>query len=217
MSRESGPISFIICLILSFIITASYVLLKPVNERVVIKNTIIEKEVIVYLEPEPVEVIFEEPTDEVAITIDEPEPEVYLQELNSNFDITKPSNLTEEDLIRALGGIRNGLESTIPAIVEAEKTYGINSLYLTALLGYESGWGKYETGTNNIAGWKGNEGYWSDFDSRYECVMTISDGLINDFAVNNGSDIYSVASRYCPDYQYLETLLLIMSELESNL
>lgn len=176
------------------------------------KDLILEKEVVVYVEkesePEPVEVV-----EEYQETI----VHYYQQPLDYNFDVTIPSGYTTDDLYRSLGGIRKGIEDVVPAVVEAEQTYGINSLYLLAALGYESGWGEYESGYNNIAGWKGNGGYWSDFSSRYECVMTVANGLANDFVHDVGSDIYSVTQRYTPDEGYVDVLLQIMNQLQNNI
>ena len=145
------------------------------------------------------------------------EPIYYDQAIGYYFDITQPSGLTSEELAGALGDSRSGMYSVVDHIIEAEATYGINALYLTAVLGYESGWGRYETGWNNIAGWKGNGGTWSDFSSKYECIMTVADGLINDFVYTQGPYVGDIAQRYCPDYAYTETLLQIMSDLDYNL
>ena len=169
---------------------------------------VIEKEVIVYVEKE----VEPEPVETKAI------PEVYLQPINSDFDIMTPSNLSTDDLIRALGNARSGLHGCADAIIEAEQTYGVNALYLASVLGLESGWGKYEHGNNNIAGWKGGpNGTFSNFNSRYECVMTVARGLSTHFVNSVGSDISDVAIMYCPDYGYLDLLLQIMGELNNNL
>lgn len=169
---------------------------------------VVEKEVIVYVEKE----VEPEPVEAKAI------PEVYLQPINSDFDIMVSSGLSTDDLIRALGNARSGLHDCADAIVEAEQTYGVNALYLAAVLGLESGWGKYEHGNNNIAGWKGGpNGTFSNFNSRYECVMTVARGLSTHFVNSVGSDISDVAIMYCPDYGYLDLLLQIMGELNNNL
>lgn len=169
---------------------------------------VVEKEVIVYVEKE----VEPEPVEAKAI------PEVYLQPINSDFDIMVSSGLSTDDMIRALGNARSGLHDCASAIVEAEQTYGVNALYLAAVLGLESGWGKYEHGSNNIAGWKGGpNGTFSNFNSRYECVMTVARGLSTHFVNSVGSDISDVAIMYCPDYGYLDLLLQIMGELNNNL
>ncbi|MPM97338.1 hypothetical protein SDC9_144511 [bioreactor metagenome] len=167
-----------------------------------VNPVILEKEVIEYKEPEPI--------------IEEEILEKNLQPIDMNYDIMVKTNLTKEDLVRTLGGIRQGIEPYLDAIVEAEKVYGINSLYLTAALGYESGWGEYESGYNNISGWV-IDGQFYNFNSRYECIMTTAAGLVNDFVPDTGTNIVNVANRYCQDYGYLDTLLQIMSELQNNL
>lgn len=176
---------------------------------------IIEKEVAVSVEnanediPEIVE--YEE-------AVEEPDIYYYDQPLDYNFNIMMPSGYTSEELYRSLGGIRNGMESSIEAIIAAEDIYGINALYLLAMLGLESGWGTVESGTNNIAGWKGApDGSWSNYNSRYECIMDVSHGLVNDFVPDVGPYIYNIASRYTPDEGYIDKLLCIMYELKSNI
>lgn len=169
---------------------------------------VVEKEVIVYVEKE----VEPEPVEAKAV------PEVHLQPINSDFDIMVSSGLSTDDIIRALGNARSGLHDCADAIVEAEQTYGVNALYLAAVLGLESGWGKYEHGNNNIAGWKGGPNdTFSNFNSRYECVMTVARGLSTHFVNSVGSDISDVAIMYCPDYGYLDLLLQIMGELNNNL
>lgn len=182
--------------LLAIIMAVAFTLISSnLNTSTVAQNVIIEETI-----PEPIVII---------------EPET--QSINDSFDIMKPSNLSYDDLVRSLGNSRYGIESSLEAILNAEHIYGVNALYLTAVLGFESGWGEYETGLNNIAGWKGDHGNFSNFDSRYECIMTVAEGLTNDFILTQGSDIYNVSLRYCTDYLYLETLLQIMQELENNI
>lgn len=166
------------------------------------KEVIVEKEVIVYVEKE------EEPYYEQNINY---------QYLSGNFDIMQPSNMSSDDLVNALGESRSGLIPYADAIIEAEQVYGLNALYLAATLGYESGWGRYESGINNIAGWKDEYGGWKNFNSEYECIMTVANGLVNDFVVTQGSLLTNIVDRYCPDDGYLNMLLTLMYELQSNL
>lgn len=140
------------------------------------------------------------------------------QILNGDFDITKKSNLTVSDITKMLSGPRSKLQTEAQAIYDAEQKYGINALYLTALFGYESGWGKYSTGTNNIAGWKGGPGgTWSNFDSRYDCIMTVTKGLYESFVLTQGPRLERIVERYCPEEGYINNILTIMGNLESQL
>ena len=184
----------------------SYNLREELTTNVSLEN-VIEEEVETYDELEQ---------DDEGLIAEEPILEKNLQPIDRNYDIMIRTNLTREDLVRSLGGIRGGMKPYIDAIIEAEKIYGINSLYLISALGYESGWGKYESGYNNISGWVIN-GHFYNFNSKYECIMTTAAGLANDFIPDTGSDIVNVANRYCQDYGYLDTLLQIMSELQNNL
>ncbi len=170
-----------------------------------------EKEVV---PEEPVEVVQEEIVEEVVEEIVIQDIPYQWQPIDSNFNVFQPSYLNREELLYALGDIRSGLHSSVDSIILAEETYGVNALYLASVLGYESGWGVYENGWNNIAGWKGNYGNFSDFSSRHECIMTVAEGLTTNFQPDVGNRIADVAARYCPDYGYLNTLLQIMGELD---
>ena len=182
------------------------------EEPVEVIEEIIEEEVQV----EVVEEVIEEDMQVEEVTIIEDIPYQW-QPIDSNFDIFQPSYLNRDELIYALGDIRSGLHSSVDSIILAEEIYGVNSLYLASVLGYESGWGRYENGWNNIAGWKGNYGTFSDFASRHECIMAVAEGLVNTFQPKVGNRVGDVAVLYCPDYGYLDTLLTIMGELDYNL
>ena len=188
-----------------------------------------EKEVV---EEEPVEVIEENIEEDIVVeeVIEESVEEDIVEEvviiedipyqwqpIDSNFNVFQRSYLNSEELIYALGDSRSGLHSSVDSIIQAEEIYGVNALYLASVLGYESGWGIYENGWNNIAGWKGNYGNFSDFSSRHECIMTVAAGLANNFQPAVGNRVGDVATRYCPDSGYLDTLLIIMGELDYKL
>lgn len=169
---------------------------------------VIEKKIVVYVEKEPTE----GPTTEVISSIN-------YQYINGYFDVFLPSNYSHADLTNALGsGSRSGLTSIIDAVMEAEDIYGVNALYLLATLGYESGWGQYTSANNNLAGWKSSTtGGFKDFDSEYQCVMTVANGLANSFKDDVGNSLAGVTARYCPDPGYTDTLIQIMSELQYNI
>ena len=182
---------------------------KPILSTVFKEPLIIEKEVIVY---ETIEV---EPEEEV-------KPiktyENTAQALNGQFNIVQPSNLTVDEIAHMLRGPRANLQAQAQAIYDAEQVHGINALYLTAVLGLESGWGRHESGTNNIAGWKGGPGgTWSSFSSREECIMTIAESLSTSFVASHGPTLAGVTSRYCPEPGYLNMTLQIMGDLHRQL
>lgn len=225
MKKERFYIMLYLLTILLLILSSTYILFKynklkeqklELDMRYIGRSIdlprpkVIEKEVIVYVEKE------QESEPELAVA--DITPQINLQPINYNFDIMTPSNLKSEDVIRALGDVRKGLHTVADYIIQAEQTYGVNALYLTAVLGLESGWGKYEHGINNIAGWKGGpNGTFSNFESRYDCIMTVAEGLSTHFVDRVGSNISDVAIMYCPDYGYLDLLLQIMGELQNNI
>lgn len=137
-----------------------------------------------------------------------------VQSINYQFNVFQPSKYTEQDLTRMLGN-RNGLKPLVGAFVRAEKQYGVNSLYLMSTIGLESGWGRFESGRNNIAGWGGGSG-WYNFNSREECIMTVAKGLSTHYRPNVGTSLYNVSHMYCPESTYQNQLMQIMRELQSN-
>lgn len=226
--KKITGVGMVNALVLVFLIFSSGVLLsnnQPVQTRSITTNVeqrsefgsyfkepmIIEKEVIVYVEPEP-----------MVASIEEPEPiieEIIVQPIDGNFDIFTPSNYTYDDLYKALDeGPHAGLQHLIGAFMDAEDIYGVNALYLMSTIGWESGWGRYHSGYNNIAGWKGGPGgTWSDFDSEYDCVMTVAEALSTWYRETVGGSLSSVTSMYCPDPGYTDSILQIMYEQQSKI
>lgn len=141
---------------------------------------------------------------------------VNLQYSSEWFDVFTPSNLSEDDLYKSLGVSRSGLYDIVPAVVAAEDIYGVNAVYLLATIGYESGWGKYESGWNNVAGWKPN-GQWGNYESRYDCIMAVADGLYHSFLPDVGRTLGGVTWRYCKDPGYTSTIITIINELQNNI
>ena len=143
------------------------------------------------------------------------EEEVEAQEINLGFDILSESGYTTEDLIRMLNDeAHSGLLPYVDAIKKAEEKYGVNSLYLTCKLGLESGWGKYETGTYNIAGWMNNDGTWHNFSSPEDCVMTVARNLATTYKDTVGTSLGAVCSRYSTNPEYSYVLMDIMEEMQ---
>lgn len=151
---------------------------------------------------------FEEPESEAAAKIE--------QAIDINFDILVPSGLTSEELAKSIEGPSyDVMREYVDYFVEAEETYGVNSFYLMCKLGLESGWGKYESGENNIAGWRNYDGSYRDFSSVEECVMTVAKSLSTTYKDSVGSNIQDVCSLYCDNPSYTYALLDIM-ESRSN-
>ena len=143
------------------------------------------------------------------------EEEVEAQEIDLGFDILSESGYTAEDLIRMLNDeAHSGLLPYVDAIKKAEEEYGVNALYLTCKLGLESGWGKYETGTYNIAGWMNYDGTWRNFSSPEDCVMTVARNLATTYKDTVGTSLGAVCSRYSTNPEYSYVLMDIMEEMQ---
>lgn len=98
------------------------------------------------------------------------------------------------------------------AYVQAEKQYGVNALFLTALTAQESGWGSSNRARtqNNLSGYavysKSSEG--RSFDSKTSSILATAKLLSKDYLNTNGkyykgTDIHSVNETYCPNDDYL--------------
>ena len=164
-------------------------------------------------EPEPAQmVVIEYPPLVTGAVFEE---EIQPQEIDLGFDILSDSGYETEDLIRMLSDdAHSGLLPYVDAIKKAEEEYVVNALYLTCKLGLESGWGKYETGTYNIAGWMNYDGTWRNFSSPEDCVMTVARNLATTYKDTVGTSLGAVCSRYSTNPEYSYVLMDIMEEMQ---
>ena len=140
------------------------------------------------------------------------------QAINRDFDILQPCGYTSEQLKSVLSDdAHKEMIPYVDSILEAERTHGVNALYLMCKLGMESGWGKYESGKNNIGGWTNNQGGFKDFNSVDECIMHIAKNLSTSYKDIVGTRLEDVCKRYCQDEGYTELLLEIMTDMEIEL
>lgn len=140
------------------------------------------------------------------------------QEINSDFNIMIPTGYTAEELSRTLTTeVHKTMLPYIDAIVKAERTYGINSLYLLCKLGLESGWGRYMAAKNNIAGWTNDDGSFRDFDTVEDCIMHVARNISTIYKEAVGTNLGDVCERYCPGTNYTEILIQIMTERASKI
>ena len=159
----------------------------------------------------------EEEDDEKADSEEDAEP-TYHQAINRDFDILQPCGYTSEQLKSVLSDdAHKEMIPYVDSILEAERTHGVNALYLICKLGIESGWGKYESGKNNIGGWTNNQGGFKDFNSVDECIMHIAKNLSTSYKDIVGTRLEDVCKRYCQDEGYTELLLEIMTDMEIEL
>ena len=135
------------------------------------------------------------------------------QPINWEFDISKTNEYTTAQLEEMFRGpYYDKIRPYINTFIAAEQMYGINAFFLMCLTGLESGWFKYTSGENNIAGWMRNDGSFMDFGSIEECIMHVAAGIANNYIPRIGSKIGKVTHRYCYNEGYTQALLNIMCE-----
>lgn len=140
------------------------------------------------------------------------------QPINWEFDISKTNEYTMEQLEEMFRGpYYNKIRPYINTFIAAEQMYGINAFFLMCLTGLESGWFKYTSGENNIAGWMRNDGSFMDFGSIEECIMHVAAGIANNYIPRIGSNIGKVTHHYCYNEGYTQALLNIMCERVSSI
>ena len=140
------------------------------------------------------------------------------QPINWEFDISKTNEYTTEQLEEMFRGpYYDKIRPYINTFIAAEQMYGINAFFLMCLTGLESGWFKYTSGENNIAGWMRNDGSFMDFGSIEECIMHVAAGITNNYIPRIGSNIGKVAYHYCYNEGYTQALLNIMCERVSSI
>ena len=140
------------------------------------------------------------------------------QPINWEFDISKTNEYTTEQLEEMFRGpYYDKIRPYINTFIAAEQMYGINAFFLMCLTGLESGWFKYTSGENNIAGWMRNDGSFMDFGSIEECIMHVAAGITNNYIPRIGSNIGKVTHHYCYNEGYTQALLNIMCERVSSI
>ena len=140
------------------------------------------------------------------------------QPINWEFDISKTNEYTTEQLEEMFRGpYYDKIRPYINTFIAAEQMYGINAFFLMCLTGLESGWFKYTSGENNIAGWMRNDGSFMDFGSIEECIMHVAAGIANNYIPRIGSNIGKVTYHYCYNEGYTQALLNIMCERVSSI
>ncbi len=138
------------------------------------------------------------------------------QVVNSDFNVSLPCGFSYNELVVALD--TDNHKEFIPYVdtfIKAENDYGVNALFLLCLMGLESGWGKYTSGDNNIAGWTNNHGGYKDFCSVNECILYVAKKISTTYKDAVGTRLENVCYRYCHDDDYLIKIIDIMSEREA--
>lgn len=120
------------------------------------------------------------------------------------YDVSKPSNLTGEEMYSLLKD--TGLKDVAYTYIEAENQFGVNAFFLAGLSALESGWGTSERSVrdNNLTGYNIRSS--SDiykFSSRSESLMKTAQLISVDYLTENGryylgKSVWNINKHYCP-------------------
>lgn len=122
--------------------------------------------------------------DVMASSLDETQVSTQNKVETLEIGVLKKSGLTAEELKT---GLLYDLKEYSEAFIKAEEETGINAIFLSALAATESGWGRYESGINNIYGWTGDGNYgYRDFDTIEDCIYFVADSLKTNYLSPDG-------------------------------
>ena len=135
---------------------------------------------------ENVESIIEEEISEVPVIEEQVSKEVHTIPVQEDeaVGVLKRSNLTAEELRTVL---LYDLKDYSEYFIEAERTTGVNAVFLASIAALESGWARSDVAKekNNIFGWIGSDGYMR-FNSVRECILFVADCLKSNYLSEDG-------------------------------
>lgn len=141
-----------------------------------------------------------------------------------DMDLRTPSNATAEDIEKMLAG--TNLAGLGQAFVDAEKTHGVNALYMMGLAAEESGYGtsNYAVKRNNLYGWgavDSNPDLAKHFETKYSATMFVASKLKQNYlteggAYHEGYSARSVDVHYCSDKKHADKIVSCINYLLKN-
>ncbi len=120
----------------------------------------------------------------------------------TEYDFTESSNVTSETLENAL---YHDLKWYADTFIECEEKHGVNAVMLASIAALESGWGESDIAkdTNNLFGWKDEDGEYMKFYSRESCIRYVSKAISEKY-LNEDGDYYTggttvrhISELYC--------------------
>ena len=139
-------------------------------------------------------------------------------------DLRKPSNLTPEQLEK---GLKSNLSGLGTYFIEAEKTYGVNAVFLASVAALESAWGtsNYAVKRNNLFGYGAytsnpDNAYY--FSSKRVSILYVAKKLKQDYLSENGRffngyNLEGVNKKYCTNNQWAKLVGNIMNEINKKI
>ena len=135
-------------------------------------------------------------------------------------DLRRPSGLTGKQLEK---GLKAGLKGLGNTFVAAEKTYGVNAVFLASVAALESAWGTshYARQRNNLFGYgayTSNPDHAYYFDSKEIAINFVANKLATDYLTStgkffNGFNLIGVNTKYCTNPAWASSVAKIMSEI----
>ncbi|MCI9069951.1 MAG: glucosaminidase domain-containing protein [Clostridium sp.] len=115
------------------------------------------------------------------------------------------------------------LEGLEGSFIKAEKEYGVNAIFLLAIVIEESGWGTsyLAKNNNNICGIK-NGSNWRYFSNKEECIDYQANLLRNKYLTvggiyYNGVSVKDVNKLYCEGNEWSNNIISIAKEIVNKI
>lgn len=179
--------------------------LKNITEELELSNQqIIEKDTDIHFLKEERKLLLNE-IEELKKKINSSNVKVSFNQSN----LKSNSGVDAKRLNKVLEG--TGLSGLGSVYVDAEKTYGVNAIFLTALTAQESGWGNSNRAKtqNNLSGYAvySSSSAGKTFSSKSESIYATAKLLANEYLNTGGKcykgiDIFAVNTSYCPTGNY---------------
>lgn len=141
-----------------------------------------------------------------------------------HFDVTMPSAVTAYELEKVLEP--TDLKGLGRSFVQAELTYGINAIFLTALAIHESRWGTSVLAQekNNLFGFAAYDAnpylYAETFISKHECVLYVARFLRDNYIsgqYSNGRNISDINYKYASDEQWGYKIFMLVLQIDNEI
>ena len=139
------------------------------------------------------------------------------------YNVTSPSNVSSEQFYRLLGN--TDMVDVAWVFPYAEKTYGINALFLAGLTALESGWGGSSRSVehNNMTGYGINtDAHVVRFANRSDSILATAKLLSTHYIPTewkyyNGTSVWNINQSYCASDDWASKIITIANKLLNRL
>lgn len=167
------------------------------------------------------ELMEEKKRQEEAARLEEERKASIVREYNIYSNVYITSNLTSSELGQAL--INTDLAGLEDYFIEAEKQYGINAVFLTAIAALESGWGSsdYARQRNNLFGYGAYDSNPDNalyFSSKQDGILKVAEKITTNYLTSsgkyyNGSTPVGVNVKYCSQDSWSSKVVSLMNKI----